>query len=57
MTAPRYPTFRDFLSEIEGFSCRAECLIQDFDHLSVEDLQRVVEWIRAAFEAGRLEAK
>lgn len=50
----KYATFKDYLEEIEGFACRGERLLHELGHLPNDDLKRVTDWMRGAFEAGRV---
>lgn len=49
-----YKKFDDYLNEIEGYGCRGERLSWEFDELSIEKRKRLVEWLQAAFECGRM---
>jgi len=45
--------FEYFLYAAEGFNLRVERLADQFSHLSPDDFQQIVRWMRGAFEAGR----
>ena len=43
-------TFDEWLSEQEGFACRAERLYDDFPE--VKDLEKLRKWLEAAYKIG-----
>ena len=49
--------FEDWFDELEMFSLRSERFYNDLDHTrpdSIESQKRMVEWLKAAYDAGQL---
>lgn len=45
--------FEDWFHETENFSLRAERFYDDLVYYQEDRPERIVEWLRAAYEAGR----
>jgi hypothetical protein len=45
-----YETFEDWFNEIENYGTREERFFEELDYMSDN---RIMDWLRAAFECGR----
>lgn len=48
-----YKNFDDYFEEIEGFCLRLERFHEEFSEVPMERRERMIEWLRAAFDCGR----
>ena len=47
----KYAKFEDWFDEIENYGFRSERFLDEFKDMSPE---RAIEWLRAAFECGKM---
>ena len=50
----KYKTFNDYFEELESFSHRLARFHEEFDQVPLERRKRMIEWLEAAFECGRM---
>jgi hypothetical protein len=49
----KYKTFDDYFDELENFSMRGDRFHEEFQALDYIKRDRMIEWLKAAFECGR----